>query len=107
MSGSLRNLALASLSAALTSLTALPAIAGDDYRGGYDGSYGRGYDERDDRRDWYDRRDDRGNWDSYHDRRYRGFVVCDPDGDRCYRSRHPYWSYREYYRRHGYRWLDD
>jgi len=37
---------------------------------------------------------------------YSGFVVCDPDGDRCYRSREPYWNYRTYYRRHGYHWLD-
>jgi len=33
-----------------------------------------------------------------------GQLVCDSDGDRCYRSSEPYWNYREYYRRHGYRW---
>jgi hypothetical protein len=33
-------------------------------------------------------------------------VVCDPGGDRCYRSSEPYWNYRTYYRRHGYQWLD-
>jgi hypothetical protein len=36
---------------------------------------------------------------------YDDGFVCDPDGDRCYRSDSPYWDYREYYRRHGYRWL--
>ncbi len=36
---------------------------------------------------------------------YEGLhTVCDSDGDRCYRSDEPYWNYREYYRRHGYRW---
>lgn len=30
--------------------------------------------------------------------------VCDSDGDRCYTSRAGHWNYREYYRRHGYRW---
>jgi hypothetical protein len=33
-----------------------------------------------------------------------GRLVCDSDGDRCYRSSEPYWNYREYYRRHGYHW---
>jgi hypothetical protein len=33
-------------------------------------------------------------------------YACDPDGDRCYRSLSPYWDYREYYRRHGYHWID-
>jgi len=33
--------------------------------------------------------------------------VCDPDGDRCYESDSPWWHYREYYRRHGYRWEDE
>jgi hypothetical protein len=37
--------------------------------------------------------------------RYRHYV-CDPDGDRCYRSGSYYWNYREYYRRHGYHWND-
>ncbi len=50
----------------------------DDYRDGY---YREGYD-----RDWH--------------------TVCDPDGDRCYRSSSGYWNYREYYRRLGYRWQD-
>jgi len=35
------------------------------------------------------------------------FRVCDSGGDRCYISSTPYWNYREYYRRHGYRWLGD
>ena len=52
---------------------------GGYYRSGY-----RGYD------------DDRGT--------YGGHLVCDSDGDRCYRSHEPYWNYREYYRRNGYRW---
>lgn len=45
---------------------------------------------------------------------YRGYYnccsdgyVCDPDGDRCYESESPWWNYREYYRRHGYRWEDE
>ena len=35
---------------------------------------------------------------------YAGHLVCDRDGDRCYRTHEPYWNYREYYRRNGYRW---
>ncbi|MGH6887609.1 MAG: hypothetical protein ACREHF_00150 [Rhizomicrobium sp.] len=30
--------------------------------------------------------------------------LCDSDGDRCYSSDERHWSYREYYRRRGYRW---
>lgn len=45
---------------------------------------------------------DRGGYDGS-----RTFRVCDSDGDRCYGSTSPYWNYREYYRRHGYRWLGD
>lgn len=30
--------------------------------------------------------------------------LCDSDGDRCYVSQGRQWDYREYYRRHGYRW---
>jgi hypothetical protein len=59
----------------------------EGYGDGRDGGYYRsGY------RDY----DDRGY--------YAGHLVCDSDGDRCYRTHEPYWSYREYYRRHGYRW---
>ena len=106
MTRPLRNLALASLSAAFTSVMALPALAGD-YGEDY-GRYERSYDdERDDRRDPYYRGEYRGDWGGSAGRRHHGFVVCDPDGDRCYRSRHPDWNYREYYRRHGYRWLDE
>jgi hypothetical protein len=43
----------------------------------------------------------------YGRRNYDDGFVCDPDGDRCYRSDGGYWDYREYYRRHGYRWLDE
>jgi len=38
---------------------------------------------------------------------YGGHLVCDSDGDRCYRSDSPFWNYREYYRRHGYRWANE
>ena len=39
---------------------------------------------------------------------YEGrFLVCDPDGDRCYGAEHPWWNYREYYARLGYEWLDE
>lgn len=34
----------------------------------------------------------------------RSNQACDPDGDRCYSTSDGYWDYREYYRRHGYRW---
>jgi hypothetical protein len=76
-----------------------------DYDGGYrdydrdDGYYGgyRDYDR------YYPAR--YGGYDGYGYRHHRHYV-CDPDGDRCYRSRSYYWNYREYYRRHGYRWED-
>lgn len=42
--------------------------------------------------------------DDYEHGRYR---VCDPDGDRCYRSSEPTWDYHEYYRRQGYHWEND
>jgi hypothetical protein len=64
------------------------------YRSGYYGGRDYGYGYR------------------YYDRPYGysygyGYgVVCDSDGDRCYSSLEPYWNYREYYRRHGYHWLD-
>lgn len=66
----------------------------DDYDDGYRPRYRARCDA--------DRCDDRGG-------RYgsRTFRVCDSDGDRCYYSTSPYWNYREYYRRHGYRWLGD
>jgi hypothetical protein len=35
---------------------------------------------------------------------YGAQLVCDRSGARCYRSSAPYWSYREYYRLHGYHW---
>jgi len=38
---------------------------------------------------------------------YGGRLVCDSDGDRCYRSDSPFWNYREYYRRHGYHWTNE
>jgi hypothetical protein len=110
-------LAFAGAAAATT-----PAIAGgygyydrDDYPDCYGGPcYGRDRDyDRDYDHDRYDRR--RFDYDEpegyyrpsrfYDDYRYR-HLVCDPDGDRCYRSRSYYWDYREYYRRHGYRWDD-
>ena len=71
---------------------------GHGYHSGY--GYDRGY-----RRHYGYRRHDYGHgYDS--DYGSGGFVVCDPDGDRCYRSGEPYWNYRTYYRRHGYHWLD-
>jgi len=87
------------------------------YYDGYDGGYNRGYHEkrykgdsrryRDNYRD-YDHHDRRGDYrDSYGDGGYGGYQVCDSDGDRCYGSSEPYWNYREYYRRHGYRWQND
>lgn len=45
-----------------------------------------------------------GDYDRYDYDRHR---VCDSDGDRCYLTRSAYWSYREYYRRHGYSWNGD
>lgn len=74
-----------------------PVYYGHDYDR-YDGRYRRArYDDRYDR-DYYPSR-----YDGYDG--YRGYV-CDSDGDRCYRSSGSYWNYREYYRRHGYRWND-
>jgi hypothetical protein len=32
--------------------------------------------------------------------------LCDSDGDRCYPSDGPRWSFRDYYRLLGYRWGD-
>lgn len=68
----------------------------------YDGRYGD---------DHYAGRHDDGRSDDgrYRDRDgYYGRTryVCDPDGDRCYSSTSRTWNYREYYRRHGYRWND-
>ena len=40
-----------------------------------------------------------GGYDGWH-------LVCDSDGDRCYRSLSPFWNFREYYRIHGYHWND-
>ena len=42
-----------------------------------------------------------------YDRGYGGHLICDSDGDRCYRSDERHWNYREYYRRHGYHWADN
>lgn len=67
-------------------------IDGSAYGGGYYRSrYDRDYDDYD--RDYADG--------------YGGHLVCDSDGDRCYRSHEPWWNYREYYRRHGYHWLHE
>jgi hypothetical protein len=59
---------------------------GDDGR--YDGRYYEGGYYRD------------GDW------RHELHLVCDSDGDRCYRTHDRWWNYREYYRRHGYHWDD-
>jgi len=72
---------------------------GDGYygRGRYDrdGYYGGGYYGGGYYRDGY-----YGDGDGYR------HLVCDSDGDRCYRSYRDCWDYREYYRRHGYHWED-
>jgi hypothetical protein len=71
---------------------------GNGYNGGY---YGNGYNGG-----YY------GNgYGGYGNGYYGGYgggshYVCDTYGDRCYSSYAPYWDYREYYRRHGYRWND-
>ena len=86
------------------SAVALTGCAYDDYDGyyrphaygGYDGSYHRAHHRY--------RNDDYGYEDNYG---YGSYRVCDPDGDRCYRSGSPHWSYLEYYRHRGYRWEDD
>ncbi|MBV8978244.1 MAG: hypothetical protein JO261_08090 [Alphaproteobacteria bacterium] len=68
--------------------------AGSYFDGGYDGDgYHGGY-----YRDRYD-------GDGHYGYGYR-HVVCDSDGDRCYRTYRDCWDYREYYRRHGYHWED-
>ncbi len=54
-------------------------------------------------RDHDTRRHQDGNRDGYRGGSRRD-NVCDPDGDRCYRSEGSHWDYREYYRRHGYEW---
>lgn len=92
---------------------------GDGYREGYQrpysdrydydrdyGEYGDGY-VRQYRRSCYG--DDCGRRYGYGGEYYqsRSYRVCDSDGDRCYHSRQPYWDYRTYYRKHGYRWLGD
>lgn len=127
---SARVAALGSLLAIGTVIaTAVPASAGGYHDEGHAYCDEAGYncyqvrpgdrdyrDERDERRDSYrdrdeyrdgyrDRDDDR---DDYHREGYdSGWrTVCDPDGDRCYRSASDYWNYREYYRRLGYRWND-
>jgi hypothetical protein len=90
--------------AAILAATALSACAYDD--GYYRHHHGYGYYGRDD--GGYDvypryRHNDYGYEDDYG---YGSYRVCDPDGDRCYRSGSPHWDYKEYYRRHGYRWHD-
>lgn len=84
-------------------------IGDDDWRYACNGDCGEDDSYRDgDRRDGY-----RGDGDCCGDD--RGYYnccgddgwVCDPDGDRCYESDGPWWHYREYYRRHGYRWEDE
>lgn len=79
----------------------------DGYRGDY---YRSDYSGEGD----YDRSDyDRGYYGpryrpySYAGYGYYGRLVCDSDGDRCYRSDSPFWNYREYYRRHGYHWTNE
>lgn len=96
--------------AALLSLTALPAFAGDGGRVYCDDAADRCYRLQRDKADDYrsgDRWQNDYRWDSrYDDADYdRGrHAVCDPDGDRCYLSRSWRWDYRQYYRLHGYRW---
>ena len=110
--------------AALAAGAAGPAHAGDYGYGYSDRAYGDCSDDwrycdrylRDDapyvyRSGYYGRRDFGHGYryrHSHYGRRY-GYadgIVCDSDGDRCYGSSAPYWNYREYYRRHGYHWLD-
>lgn len=59
-------------------------------------------------RDWRDGwRGEDGGWHYAAERWHHGLHrVCDPDGDRCYYSRARWWNYREYYRVHGYHWVD-
>lgn len=105
------NAVNASILAALLSLTAVPAFAGEDgriycdddtsrcYRAqrGNDDEYRSGDRWQSDYR-WHSRYDEGDDYD-------RGrHTVCDPDGDRCYSSRGWRWDYRQYYRLHGYRW---
>ena len=90
----------------------IPAHAGgyDDGRIYCDDSGYRCYRARRDDDDSYWNRDDwRGDRDGdYRDRDWDWgrHEVCDSDGDRCYSTSGRYWNYREYYRRHGYRWND-
>jgi hypothetical protein len=105
--------ATAALVAGLVALSAAPAAAGlyrvhDQY--GYrdcdsdDPCYNRNCDGDDPCYRSNDRDDDRYGYDRDRYRtRYR-HTVCDSDGDRCYQTYDRYWNYREYYRRHGYRW---
>jgi hypothetical protein len=84
---------------------------GDNYKGdSYDrGYYGKSYKGHKHKHyDSYRSYDhhDRGSYGGYGGH-YGGYRVCDSDGDRCYGSSEPYWNYREYYRRHGYRWQND
>ncbi|HSM96611.1 MAG TPA: hypothetical protein VLT91_11235 [Rhizomicrobium sp.] len=81
---------------ALALFVPVSAIACD--RGAYDGSYFGDSSYRD------HRYDDANYYDGYRDRDRYGGYVCDPDGDRCYRSHRRYWDYHEYYRRNGYHW---
>lgn len=64
---------------------------GDDYYGDDYGNWGDG-----------------DNWDNWDSDGYYGYphwhMVCDSDGDRCYRSPGYDWDYRQYYRLHGYHW---
>jgi hypothetical protein len=98
-------------------LFALPAKAHDD-DGDDDWNGGFSRDCADDWRycdeeqyDFHPRYYHSGRYDEngYDGRYYHGhhkFIVCDSDGDRCYRSSRRHWNYRKYYRHHGYRWLD-
>ena len=91
--------------ACATAASVLPAGAGGarvacDCDRGY---YGTGHDDR--YTDYYGRDDDYGfypsrysGYDGYGGRGYR-HTVCDPDGDRCYRTSGRYWKDREYHRR--------
>jgi hypothetical protein len=88
--------------AVMLAVTGLSACAYDDgyYRhSGYYNRYDDGY-----RAHPRYHHDDYGYEDNYG---YGSYRVCDPDGDRCYRSGSPHWNYREYYRHRGYRWRDD
>ena len=77
--------------------------SGSGYYDNTDGNY-QSTRPRHESRDDGDRSYQDGNRDGYRGRSRGSDAVCDPDGDRCYRSEGSNWDYREYYRRHGYEW---